>query len=386
MLNIADAQRQREQAKQKAIALNQAAMKEGRDLTEAEKVEYDAHLSEIRAIQAQLDKHAAGATSAPRTPGALNLGGGNGLDGKDGNVDARFPFAGIADFLKDGSGAIRASLSEGSDLAYIVPSYEVDSFLAAYPNVDPFAAAGATITDLPGPWSEGRVPFVLAGDEPSVYAEGTGPTTDESASVVVVRLNDPKKIGFLSKPTEEAMEDIPALASALGQEGIRRTRNKTTKQLTADLLTSLNAASATVMHSGDNLEDLLNMIAAIPSFFASSSNAFMGSRSTLALIRNTRVGANNQPVFDPTTNRILGFSFIQNDFVPGGKLIFGDFGSSVHLRRAGLHFLQLNEAYREAGKIGLRFTQRADWAFFSEAANNSTVEQPLYLLTSDFGS
>jgi hypothetical protein len=46
----------------------------------------------------------------------------------------------------------------------------------------------------------------------------------------------------------------------------------------------------------------------------------------------------------------------------------------------------LLEAYKEAGKNGLRFMQRADSAFFAEAATAAQAEQPIYMLTSDFGS
>ena len=75
-----------------------------------------------------------------------------------------------------------------------------------------------------------------------------------------------------------------------------------------------------------------------------------------------------------------------NDYVGNGKLLFGDFRSAVYWRRGAFHFQQLDQAYRESGQIGLRFYQRSQAAFFSDAANNSQSEQPVYLLTSDFGS
>jgi len=377
------------EVKAMAVALNNTVAKEGRDLNETEKVTYDSFLREINDNRAKLEAHAKLAKlPAKGHPGEFNfsaLAGGNGDGGEDG-IDTRFPFAGIADFLKDGSGGVRASLAEGSDLQFVIPSYEVDGFISAFPQVDPYAAAGASITNLPGPWTEGRVPFILAGDEPSVYSEGSGPSTDESAGIVVVKLNDPKKIAFLTKPTEEAMEDIDGLAAGLGQEGIRRVYNKANKALTTDLIASLLSANATVLSREDNYTDVLDLIGAIPSIFASSSNVFMMSRRSLALIRDTRAPGSGVPLFDATSAKLAGYSIVQNDWLPAGKVLFGSFFSAVHLRRTGLHFLQLNEAYREAGKVGLRFHQRADWAFFSEAANSSVVEQPLYMLTSDLGS
>jgi HK97 family phage major capsid protein len=308
------------------------------------------------------------------------------ITGSEG-ADPRFKFAGLADFLRDPrEHGIQASLSEGSDLIHVLPGAEVLPFVTAYPSVDPLRQAGATIQDLPGGWVDANIPIITSGTEPSTYSEGAGPTNDEGAAVYTAQLKNPAKYAFLCKPTEEAMADIGNLASVLGQEGIRRVLNKITKAATQALCTQLTSASATVTHSGDNYEDMLNMIAAIPTMFAGPGNVWMGSRATKALLRNTRAGADNLPVFNAEQTSLLGYSFVTNDYVPSGKLVFGDFHSGLYLRRSAVIFQILNEAYREAGKIGLRFYQRADYAFFAEAANASQSEQPLYLLTSDFGS
>jgi HK97 family phage major capsid protein len=142
----------------------------------------------------------------------------------------------------------------------------------------------------------------------------------------------------------------------------------------------MNSASATVTSVGDNLNDLLNLLAAVPPQFAASSNRWMMSRKTLAQVRNTRTSGDVAiPIFDLATNQLLGFPIVNNDALATGTILFGDFYSAVYLRRAGLAFQLLLEAYREAGKVGLRFTKRAQAAFFSDAANNSQAEQPLYL-------
>jgi HK97 family phage major capsid protein len=162
---------------------------------------------------------------------------------------------------------------------------------------------------------------------------------------------------------------------------------KVGKSVTASLRTSLTSAGATVMATGDNLEDILNLMAAIPPVFASDSNKFMMSRRSLALVRNTRTSGDvHIPIFDPTTKQILGHDVVNNDALPAGTILYGDFYNGVYLRRAGLAFQLLLEAYREQGAIGLRFVKRADWAFFSDAATNSEAEQPLYQLVSDLGS
>lgn len=302
--------------------------------------------------------------------------------------DKRFAFSSVAIFLQNPEEhGIRAALSEGGDLQNVVPSYEVAAFRAAYAQIDPFSTAGASITTLEGPWSDAKVPFVLPGVEPSTYAETAGPTNDESASVVVVSLDTPEKRAFLSKPTEEAWEDIPTLAGALTREGIRRIFDRDTKAITAALVTSLGSANATVLKgSSDNYADLLNMISAVPTHFAAPDNVWMGSRTTRTLIANTRVGADNLPVFSPDLSTCLSYRFVLNDHVQDGDLLFGNFQEAVHIRRSAMHLQLINEAYREAGKIGLRFYIRAARAFFSDVANQATAEQPVYLLASDFGS
>jgi HK97 family phage major capsid protein len=391
MSNPNDLLHQRAKLRDELKGILSVAKEQGRDLTATEQATYNASVAKLEAINQELDAHARvgnGGRGSAFDQG-FRLVGTNGSGTEEGTrpVDTRFAFSGIADFLRNpAENGTRASLSEGADLQYVVPGYEVDQFVRAYPSIDPLQQAGASITDLQGGWVDANVPIIVAGTEPSTYSEGSGPTNDESASVYVARLNSPSKYGALSKPTEEAMQDIPALAGSLGQEGIRRILNKVTKAVTQALCTQLASASATVAHSGDNYEDMLNMVAAIPTFFAGSSNVWMGSRRTKALLRNTRAGADNLPVFNAEQTSLLGYSFITNDYVPSGKLIFGDFRNGVYLRRSAVSFQMLNEAYREAGKIGLRFIQRADYAFFAEAANNSQSEQPLYLLTSDFGS
>jgi Phage capsid family len=301
--------------------------------------------------------------------------------------DTRFTFPEVGEFLRTREPGQLASLTEGGDLQFVIPGYEVQRFIAAYPNVDVWAQAGANITDLDGGWINSHQPIIVSGTDAGVFGEGTGPTTDQSAKVYVAKLENPKKHAFLSLPSEEAWADIQALGAAATQEGVRRTLFTVGKSVTASLLTSLAAASATVATTHDNLEDILNLIAAIPPVFASSSNKFMMSRRSLALVRNTRTSGDvGIPIFNPATTQILGYDVINNDAIPTGEIVFGDFFNGVYLRRAGLTFQLLLEAYRESGKVGLRFVKRADWAFFSDAATNSEAEQPLYRLVSDLGS
>jgi HK97 family phage major capsid protein len=317
----------------------------------------------------------------PIRPGKNENGGGNGNA-----PDQRFKFPGVGEFIRSGEGGVKAALSEGGDLQFVVPGYEVLPFKDAYPTIDPFRTAGASITQLDTGWVDGKQPIITGGADPSIYAEGAGPTSDESVHVYVASLDSPDKVAFLTKPTEEAFEDVSALGDALTREGVKRISNKETKLITAALVSSLTSASALVVSEHDNYTDILNLISAIPTFFAGPQNVFMGSRRTRALLQNTRAGADNLPVFDPTLATLLSYRFIINDYLPAGELLFGDFANAVYTRRAALHVQVITEAYREAGKIGVRFYQRSARAFFSDAASAAQSEQPVYLLMSDFGS
>jgi HK97 family phage major capsid protein len=389
IFNVHEAAQRITQLKEKAKALNAATIKENRDFTDGEKVEYDSTLREINDVRAKIEKHAAAGSTglARRMPGELTFVGSDTEDGGSGTgvSDPRFQFSGAANFLKTREGGVRASLADGSDLQYNLPGHQVLPFVRAYPGVDPLLDAGSSIQDLPSGWVDANVPIIVAGTDPSTYGEGAGPTNDEPANVYVAQLKNSAKYAFLCKITEEAAQDIDGIVSVLSQEGIRRIYNKVTKATTAALITALGTANAFITREMDNLEDLLTLIAAIPPYFAGPDNVWMGSRATLALLRNTR-DLQNRPLFDPQTGSLLSYRFIVNDYVPSGKLLFGNFRNGVYLRRSGIALQQLLEAYKEAGKNGLRFMQRADSAFFAEAATAAQAEQPIYMLTSDFGS
>jgi len=251
MFNVADALKQKDELKAKAIAINHAA--KDREMTSGEKLEYDGYISEINALAKALDKHRAGASFTESGLGALVVG--NGLSREmtasrrelarprdESRISRVVPvpegrgegpsFEGIAEFLRDPHTGVRASLAEGGSLQYVVPGYEVLQFTAAYPGTDPLRVAGSDIVDLPEGWVDGNIPIITSGDEPSTYAEGAGPTADQDANIYVAKLTDPPKYAFLCKPTEESFEDIQSLATALASEGIKRVYNKVTKATT----------------------------------------------------------------------------------------------------------------------------------------------------------
>lgn len=385
-MRLFELKKQRETALAKADSIVAAAEKAERLLTAQENADLDAAMAEVNTLNPQIRVLEGANTIRKMDPMAL-LGGRSGKEtpGRDpGNGDSRFSFPAVGEYLKTREPGILAALTESGELQYVVPAYEVQQFIEAYPGLDIWQLAGAAISDLEGGWIDSNQPIVVAGPDPGVFAEGSGPTVDQSATVYVAKLNAPKKHGFLSLPSEEAFADVLQLGGTLTREGIRRTIFGIGKSVTSAFVASSAAAHATVPNTGDALEDLLNLISAGPDgIFAAPTNKFMLSRRTLSAVRNVRTtGDVGIPisVYNPSTKQILGYDVVTNSALPAGVVLFGDFHSAVYLRRPGLSFQLLNQVYLGQGKIGLRFMKRADWAFFSDAATAAQAEQPVYAL------
>jgi HK97 family phage major capsid protein len=377
-------------AKARALELNNATKATGRDFTPDEKIEYGETLSFLNHANTNLDRLAAlNGNPGPRESGrgsgipgvpVLNYDGANGTPNGTPNVTEMFQEA--AEFISTGEGGIKASLSEGGGLQFVVPGWEVKGFLAAYPQNQPFLEAGASIFDTDDA-HQLNIPIITMGAAPAIIAEGVGPTSEQDASVYVAKLNADKR-AFLTKLTEEAAQDIGNIQSVLVAEGVRRVSRAISDACTDALVSSLTAASALTSLGGDYLEALLNLEAAIDTTWASPSNVFMMDRSSLSRFRNTR-DLNDKPIFDPTSKTLLSYRVVLNDRCRG-KVIFGNFGAGVYLRQTPMIVQRLLELYSEAGKIGIRFQRRSDQAFFSDAATVSQAPQPLYALNVDVGS
>jgi HK97 family phage major capsid protein len=291
-------------------------------------------------------------------------------------------FREAAEFIATGNRGYQATLSEGGNVQYVVPGWEVMQFLAAYPQNQPFVEAGATIFNTDDA-HQLNVPIIVAGDAPTTYAEGSGPTSEQDAVVYVAKLNATKR-AFLTKITEEVAQDVESLQNTLISEGIRRVARAVADAATDALVTSLTSANALVDLSGDYLQTLLDMEAAIDPTFAGPNNAFMMDRSSLSKFRNTR-DLQDRPIFDPTAKTILGYKVILNDRLRG-KVVFGSWAPGVYIRQTPMVVQRLLELYSESGKIGIRFQRRTDQKFFSDAATAAQAPQPLYLLHTDVGS
>jgi HK97 family phage major capsid protein len=268
------------ESKEAALKIHENAA--GRDLSEAEKIEYNKHVALAQGCSEALERHAIGATFGPELPDA-----------------PRFP--GVAQFILDGEGGIQSSLAEGGTLAYVVPGWEVQNFVTAYPAIDPFGQAGATIIDTDDGHTL-KIPIITQGANVGTFSELSGPSSAQDAGVYVASL-EATKYSFLTKLSEEAAADIPALERTLSAEGVRRVFNSVSKAVTAALISSLTSANAIVDLTGDYLETLLTMEAAIDPTWASTGNVWMMDRSSLSRFRNTR-DLQDRPIFDPVSGNL----------------------------------------------------------------------------------
>src|SRR5207302_2496258 len=141
-------------------------------------------------------------------------------------------FPGMGAFITKGIGGKVASLGEGSGgTQYVIPGWQVDQFVRAYPTVTPFESAGATIIDT----VDGHViklPIIAAGNDVVTSAEQSGPTTETDANVYVASLGA-HKYAFLTKLSEELQQDVPNLEGSLAAEGVKRVFNSITKAVTS---------------------------------------------------------------------------------------------------------------------------------------------------------
>jgi HK97 family phage major capsid protein len=392
MLNINQARHDKAKKVAAAELILDTAHEASRDLTQSERTMYDSLAVEIKAISAAIDDHlSAGQGARPRrqTPTGLEMpriGGPGRGEGYSDDEDEPSPnqagisFPGMGAFISGKK--VTASLSEGGTPQYIVPGWQVQQFITAYPSVTPFESAGATVFQT----DDGhvlKVPIIAAGTDAATFAEEAGPTTDTNANIYVASL-EATKYSFLTKLSEELHQDVPALESTLAAEGVRRVYMSISKAITAALVTSLNAANSLVNLGGDYLDTLLQMEAAIDPTWASPNNVWMMDRSSLSRLRNTR-DLQDRPIFDPTSKTLLGYRTVLNDALQG-RVIFGAWAPGVYIRKTPLVVLRLVELYSEQGKIGVRFQQRADQAFFSDAATASQAPQPLVMLNTDVGS
>jgi len=403
VINTNQLKKTRAELKDRAEALNERSRTTGVLLTEAENVEFVGLVKQIEVINQTLDQHAAGAVLAderdqqlariiPSIPGSgagdpfairvpRNAGGANGLPGS---------FSEAINFARTGQlAAPSASLTESGDAQYTFPATLPINFLQAFGQVDALALAGATVHAQDGVAGATllKVNILAPGTDATTYAEGSGPssTSDPTISTLSIAV---AKYGLLLQPTEELLEDVQGLTESLVSESLARVLNSVSKADVAAFKASLLAAGAVTDVTTDAYTDTLQLVDGIATIFRRASNRFIMSPVSHMVYMNTR-DLNNRPLLDFSAGggngRLFGYDIVLADSM-GPHVAFGNFEVACHLRRLPATLLRLNEAYREDGKIGLRFTQRAGRAFYSDAVTDPGADQPVLMTGTNWGS
>jgi HK97 family phage major capsid protein len=116
-----------------------------------------------------------------------------------------------------------------------------------------------------------------------------------------------------------------------------------------------------------------------------NTNSFMLSRSTLAIIRNTRATTSGVPMFDPEQDLVLGRPYVVNEFFDSvcgaGFVAYGNWNKGAWLRRTPIITRVLQELYWATNtSIGFVATTWGDNHFLAElvGAVNPPTNQPLF--------
>jgi len=382
-----DLRKERQDLLAKADAItNKCELENKRPLTEQENSEMQTALDRIKVITPTIKNLEANNTLAAQFKGG-KIPVFEGRPSRNGAPAKPAIFPDTAKFILTGEMPEQmAYVGEGGgggSVSYVIPAYEIEAFIKAYPNYDAFLNAGATIYPTDFPVVDKKIPILQAGSVVTTFSEGAGPSSSQDASFTPLTITH-SKYALLGKFSEEFSEDAPQALEAAIAESIVRVAMSENDAFTAALITSLDNANAQIDTGLDYLQLLLRLQAAVPPQFANPQNAFMVSRLSLAAIRNVR-DLQDRPIFDPTNQTLLGYPTILNDRVQG-RVIFGNFRAGAHISRSPFQLLRINEAYRESGQVGVRFWQRAGAKFYSDAITSGS-NQPLWMSTStDVGS
>lgn len=353
------------------------AERENRDLTPAETTEHASLLGQIGALQTRMDDLPLDGV-APLAPGQQSAR----RRGQSGHAIAGFPEAlrPYADWVRGKIGATSTPLQVeespiSSGLAASISVDVLDS-LQTYSANDPFSQAGATIyqTDDTAPLVK---PVILPGADFDTFTEGQSSTDSKPFGSDAFTFGGQKYSRLVLASEESLMNvalDLPAeIISELGAS----VASTFTKAISLALQTALYSNAATFVENGsDTYEAILSLIAAVPPRFESPSNAFMGTRHMLKVIRNTRATDSGVPLFNPQDGTVLGRRFVINDSLT--RLVYGQWQAGAFIRKSPFFLQRLLEAYASTGHQGFRGTQWLDQHFLAEI---SSADQPLYYVS-----
>jgi HK97 family phage major capsid protein len=357
----------RHETLQKMRALNaKASVGTGRDFTEDEQAEWEALTAVAEACSTRLNSLNYGKNNQPVIIQGDDLG--DARDAADTVAGSLHAWMRNPKMATDTP--LRFGNSTGFDSAVIT---QVDTALPTYFTNDAFRLAGATVFQ-----TENTVPLVQpiisAGSDFADFSEGSSATDSAPMEVDSFTFGGTKH-ARLVKVSEEALMNsslnLPGdIVSELGASLV----NTITAAATSALKTALQGNSACFVSSGlDHYDAMLSLTLAPPLRFQSPANKFMISRSDLKRVKNVR-STQNEPLFDPTTNTILGYGVVLNDGLD--RIVFGNWQAGAYIRKTNLVMQRLIELYSANGYTGFKMTQWTDQKFL--ASVHAVTTQPLF--------
>jgi len=299
----------------------------------------------------------------------------------------------------DPSGAISVGVGSGLYPASFAVPFEVLPFERSYFAFSPFERAGARVIAT-SHMRDVRLPVLAAGAAPASFAEAEGPAADASGSQPFGMSGFTLKANKRSRQVIADWESLMSTEYPLQPMILDELLTAIANAQTLDGTTALFAAMQTggsgssnpplqiVGGSGGVQADVYGQLTALRHSLVEGleapTNAFMLSRNTLAVIRNTRASTAGTVMFDPNSDTILGRPYVVNEFfddvMGAGYVCYGNFSRGAFLRRTPLFTRVLQERYATTNEVGFLTTSWADNHFLAELVNaaNPPSHQPLY--------
>lgn len=299
------------------------------------------------------------------------------------------------------SGIIGIGSETGTDSIGFAIATQILPFLRSYLQFAPFEKVGSSIIST-NHMRPINLPVVAAGATPSTFVESQGPAQNASGS-------QPFGLsGFTFGATKFARQVIASweslqstevpLDGMILDELVTSVANAVTQSATAKLFAALTAPPNVTITGGalaplqvggstvtaDAYGQLMALRNSLPDGLEGPECAFMLSRSTLSVIRNSRATTSGVPMFTPESDQIFGRPYVTNEYFDSicgaGFVAYGNWNKGAWLRKTPLLTRPLLELYWTQGDIGFIAQTWTDAHFLAElvGAAQPPTWQPLY--------
>lgn len=297
------------------------------------------------------------------------------------------------------SGIISVGTGTGLDsVGFAVPT-QILPFMKSYFAFSPFEKAGSSLISTDHMRSI-NLPILSAGATPTAYTEGQGPAagTSQPMGLSGFTFGANKKSRQVIADYESLMSTEAPLQPMIIDELLVSIANALTKDATTALFNALTAPPNYTITGGlaplqiggssvtaDVYGQLTGLRHGLVEGLEDPTNSFMLSRSSLAIIRNTRATTSGVPMFDPEQDLVLGRPYVVNEFFDSvcgaGFVAYGNWNKGAWLRRTPIITRVLQELYWATNtSIGFVATTWGDNHFLAElvGASNPPTNQPLF--------